>query len=163
MARIRGIITAVCLNEDCLFYHKEKGKDVVKRGFNRAGTQRYLCLHCNKYLVETKGTMMYRRRITEYELKQLCKLLIKKNGIRSMSRLMELNKNTVSDWMDNLARHSPQITDFLIQNIGIPANQVNEFWDSIKKNKKTLSPVLKKEITKVMRKYASVLHNGTVL
>src|SRR3989344_5701444 len=101
MARPRGKIAAVCQNQECAFYHRETGKDLVKRGFNRAGTQRYLCLHCNTYLVETKGTPMYRRRLSERKVKQLCELLVEKNGVRSAARLTKLNKNTVVNWLNN--------------------------------------------------------------
>src|SRR3989338_9710192 len=81
MARPRGKISAVCQNKECAFYRRESGKDLVKRGFNRARTQRYFCLHCETYLVETKGTPMYRRRLSERKVKQLCELLVEKNGV----------------------------------------------------------------------------------
>ncbi len=149
MARPRGIIKVVCQNKQCEFYRREKGKDVVKRGFNRAGTQRYFCLHCSKYLVETKGTPMYRRRLDERKVKQLCELLVEKNGVRSTSRLTKLNKNTVGAWLNNLAEHATSITDYLVKDLGLSAYEVDEFWFTIKKNKRTLSPTARREIAKV--------------
>src|SRR3989344_5002177 len=98
MARPRGKITAVCQNKECTFYRREKGKDIIKRGYNSSGTQMYKCIHCKKYLSETKGTPMFRRRLNERKVKQLCKLLIEKNGVRSVSRLTKLNKNTIVAW-----------------------------------------------------------------
>lgn len=151
MARPRGKITAVCQNEECSFYRREKGKDVVKRGFNRAKTQRYYCNHCEKYLVETKGTPMYRRRLSERKVKQLCELLVEKNGVRSVSRLTKLNKNTVGEWVNHLAEHALQITDFLVKNLELSAYEVDEFWSTVKKNKKRLSPTARREIAKATR------------
>lgn len=151
MARPRGKIKAVCQNVKCSFYRLEKDKDVVKRGFNKAGTQRYLCLHCNKYLVETKGTPMYRRRLSERKVKQICELLVEKNGVRSTSRLAKVNKNTVGAWLDNLANHAMQITDFLVNNLELSTYEVDEFWATVKKNKKRLSPKARQEITKATR------------
>ena len=87
MARPRSKIKTVCQNKKCAYYRRETGKDIVRRGFNTAGTQRYFCLHCEKYSVETKGTPMYRRRLSEKKVKQLCELLVEKNGVRSTSRL----------------------------------------------------------------------------
>lgn len=156
MARPRGKILAVCQNKECGFYRREKGKDVVKRGFNRAKTQRYYCNHCDKYLVETKGTPMYRRRLDERKVKQLCKLLVEKNGVRSVSRLTNLNKNTVVNWVNNLGEHALQITDFLVKNLGLSTYEVDEFWAFVKKNKKTLSPTARREIAKVMRGHTPV-------
>lgn len=151
MTRPRSEIKAVCQNKFCTFYRREKGKDIVKRGFNKAGTQRYLCLHCNKYLVETKGTSMYRRRLDERKVKQLCELLVEKNGVRSISRLAKVNKNTVGAWLDNLANHAMQITDFLVVNLGLSTYEVDEFWTTVKKNKRRLNPKARQEIAKATR------------
>jgi hypothetical protein len=111
----------------------------------------YKCLHCNKYLAETKGTPMYHRRLDERKVKQLCELLVEKNGVRSTSRLAKLNKNTVGAWMDNIADHAMQITDFLVNNLGLETYEVDEFWTTLKKNKRRLSPKDLQEIRKVMR------------
>lgn len=151
MARPRGKISAVCQNEVCGFYHREKGKNIVRRGKNSSGTRMYKCLHCQKYLSETKGTPMFRRRLSERKVKQLCELLVEKNGVRSISRLTKLNKNTVGEWMSNLAQHALQITDFLVEDLGLSAYEVDEFWSSVKKNKKTLSVRARREIAKATR------------
>jgi transposase-like protein len=148
MARPRGKITAVCQNKKCDFYRKEKGKDVIKRGFNRAKTQRYYCLHCNTYLVETKGTPMYRRRLDTRKVKQLCALLVEKNGIRSISRITKLNKNTVGNWLSNLAEHATNITDHLVKDLDLSTYEVDEFWSFVKKNKKMLHITARREISK---------------
>ena len=38
MSRPKGKINVVCQNRSCHSFQKEKGKDVVKRGFNRTDT-----------------------------------------------------------------------------------------------------------------------------
>jgi len=111
----------------------------------------YLCLHCNKYLSERKGTPMYRRRLDEKKVKQLCELLVEKNGVRSTSRLTKLNKNTIGSWLVNLANHASEVTDFLVDNLGLSTYEVDEFWTTVKKNKKMLSPKVRREIAKATR------------
>ena len=139
MARPRGKIKVVCQNKYCEFFHKEKSKDVVKRGFNRAGTQRYFCNHCQKYFVERSGTPFYRKRLSLRKVKQLCSLLVEKNGVRSISRLTKLNKNTVCAWLEDLAEHAEQITDFLVHDLDLKTYEVDELWTTVKKNKKKFS------------------------
>ena len=148
MARPRGKIKVVCQNKGCVYYRKVVGKDIVRRGFNRAGTQRYLCFHCRKYFVETKGTPMYRRRLGEKKIKQLCELLVEKNGVRSVARLTKLNKNTVGVWLDNLANHAGEVTGFLVRNLGLSTYEVDEFWSTVKKNKRKLSQTARRQILK---------------
>ena len=94
---------------------------------------------------------MFRRRLSERKVKQLCELLVEKNGVRSVSRLTKLNKNTVGAWLNNLAEHATNITEYLVKDLGLSAYEVDEFWSTIKKNKRRLSPTARREIAKVMR------------
>ena len=139
MARPRGKIEVVCQNKTCGFFRKEKEKDVVKRGFNRAGTQRYFCNHCQKYFVERSGTPLYRKRLSLRKVKQLCTLLVEKNGVRSISRITKLNKNTVVAWLEDLAEHADQLTAFLVHDLSLSTYEVDELWTAVKKNKRKLS------------------------
>ena len=139
MARPRGKINVVCQNKSCDFFHKEGGKDVVKRGFNRAGTQRYFCNYCQRYFVERSGTPLYRKRLSLRKIKQLCTLLVEKNGVRSISRITKLNKNTVVAWLEDLAEHAEQITSFLVHDLSLNTYEVDELWTTVKKNKRKLS------------------------
>jgi len=151
MARPRGKINAVCQNKVCRFFRKEKGKDVVKRGFNRAGTQRYFCNHCQKYFVERSGTPFYRKRLSLRKVKQLCTLLVEKNGVRSISRITKLNKNTVVAWLEDLAEHAEQLMDFLVHDLDLSAYEVDELWTTVKKNKRKFSAQAMRGLSKVKR------------
>lgn len=139
MARPRGKTKVVCQNKTCGFFRKETGKDIVKRGFNRAGTQRYFCNHCKKYLVERSGTPLYRKRLSLRKIKQLCALLVEKNGVRSISRITKLNKNTVVAWLEDLAEHAEHLTSFLVHDLSLSTYEVDELWTTVKKNKRKLS------------------------
>ena len=157
MARPKGKINVVCQNKSCDFFRKEKGKDIVKRGFNRAGTQRYFCNHCAKYLVERSGTPLYRKRLSIRKIKQLCTLLVEKNGVRSISRITRLNKNTVVAWLEDLAEHAEQITGFLVHDLGLSTYEVDELWTTVKKNKKRLSAQALNGMDKVKRGHTPAL------
>lgn len=148
MARPRGRIGAVCQYEECSFFRRENGKEIIKRGKSSSGTQMYKCLHCGKYLSETKGTPMFRRRLPFQKVKQICKHLVEKNGVRSVARLLKINKNTVVNWMNNLAEHALQITDLLVKDLGLSTYEVDEFWSFVKKNKKKLTLTARREISK---------------
>ena len=149
MARPKGKINVVCQNKSCSFFQKEKGKEIVKRGFNLAGTQRYFCNYCRTYSVERSGTPLYRKRLSLSKVKQLCTLLVEKNGVRSISRITKLNKNTVMAWLDDLASHAAKMTDYLVHDLGLNAYEVDEFWTFIKKTKKKLSIQAKIGLSKV--------------
>ena len=84
MTRPRSKIKVVCQNDGCSHFRKENGKDIIKRGRNKRKHQRYFCFHCNKYFVETKGTPLYRRKLSEAKIKKLCVELVETKGIRAL-------------------------------------------------------------------------------
>jgi transposase-like protein len=135
MSRPKGKINAVCQNKDCGFYRRENGKDIVKRGHNTAGHQRYYC----KYLVETKGTPLYQRKISERKIKSICKELVEKKGVRAISRTHHINKNTVCSLLDDLANHALQMSKYLVHDLDFETYEVDEILTMVKKNKKNLS------------------------
>lgn len=140
MARSRSKINEVCQNENCSHYRKEKGKDIIKRGKNNAGHQRFFCFHCNKYSVKTKGTPMYRRRMSERKVKAICKELVEKKGIRAVERTMHVHRDTISGLLHDLAVHAKEMNQHLVQDLGLSAYEVDELWTFVKKNLKDLSP-----------------------
>ncbi len=149
MARPRGQIDVVCQNRCCTFFRKEKGADIIKRGRNSAGTQMYFCKHCKKYFVERSGTPFYRKRLSMHKVRQLCTLLVEKNGVRSISRITKLNKNTVVYWLEDLAEHAEGLTDYLVHDLGLKTYEVDELWTTVKKNKRSLSAQARYGLSKV--------------
>ena len=139
MARPRGQIRVVCQNLSCELYQTEKGKDIIKRAKNSAGHQRYFCLHCKKYFVETKGTPLYKKKLSFRQIKRICTLLVEKNGIRSIERITKHHRDTIGNLLNDLAEHAEKLTKYLVHDLGLRAYEVDELWTTVKKNKKNLS------------------------
>jgi transposase-like protein len=140
MARPRSKIKEVCQNENCSHFRKEVGKDIIKRGKNSAGHRQYYCFNCEQYFVETKGTPMYNRKLSERKIKAICKELVEKKGIRAVERTMNVHRDTVSALLHDLANHAKDMTNHLVQDLGLSTYEVDELWTFVKKNLKGLSP-----------------------
>lgn len=140
MARPRSKIKEVCQNSGCTYYLKETGKDIIKRGINRAGNRQYFCFNCNKYFVETKGTPRYNRKLSERKIKEICKELVAKKGVRKVAESKNVDKNTVSSLLHHLASHALQMTNYLVHDLGLKTYEVDELWTFAKKNLKGLNP-----------------------
>lgn len=119
MARPRGRIEVTCQNPDCSHFNKEKGKDIIKKGTNRMGHQQYYCFRCGSYFVETKGTPLYHKHLSENEIVRVCQLLVEKNGVRSIERITGHHRDTVGRLLEDLASH---------------AEFVNNLYNCIKRN-----------------------------
>lgn len=125
----------VCLNDKCLDYKKKNTGHITRKGFNNKGNQMYKCKTCGMRFPETKGTVFYRRHLTDEQVILICKLLVEKNGIRAIERIMEIHRDTISSLINDLANHSREVTDFLITNIGLSQIEVDEMWSFVKKRK----------------------------
>jgi len=154
MARPRGEINVVCQNEKCRFHLKEEGKDIVKRGKYRTGHQRYFCHHCKTFFMETKGTPLYRKHLSKSEIINICKHLVEKNGIRSIERITEHHRDTISHLLEDLALHAEMVNSILLQEVKLEQFEVDEMWTFINKNTRKLSKEAKIQMSKVMPGYS---------
>jgi len=149
MARPRSQIRVVCQNQKCDYFRKEKGKEIIKRAKNSAGHQRYYCLHCKKYFVETKGTPLYNKKLSELEIKKICAELVEKKGIRAIERTTKHHRDTIGRLLDDLATHAKMMTDYLVHDLNLNAYEVDEFWTFIKKTKRKLTTQAASGLSKV--------------
>ena len=155
MARPRSIIPIACQNLRCKYYLKEKAKNIIKRGKNRAGHQLYKCLHCNTTFSETKSTPLFHKHLSEEEITKICKLLVERNGIRSIERITGHHRDTVGRLLEDLAEHAELVNLTLLRNLGLSQYEMDEFWTIVKKNRKRLSVTAQLQLRKVAPTYTS--------
>jgi len=151
MVRPRGTIEVECQNSECAFYLKKEGKNIIKSGkYKSTGHQRYYCYHCKTYFMETKGTPLYRKHLSESEIINICKHLIEKNGIRSISRITGHHIGTICRLTSELAAHAEKANNYLLKDVGLSEFEVDEIWTFIKKNKRKLSKKAEHNLMMVM-------------
>jgi len=153
VARPRSEIDITCQNYKCRYFLREKGKDIVKRGKNRAGHQQYYCNHCHTWFVETANTPLYRKQLPESEIIRICKLLVEKNGIRSIERITGHHRDTIGRLLEDLAEHAERVNDHLIRDLGLTQFECDELWSTVKKNRRRLSTTAQLGLKKVMPGY----------
>ena len=149
MARPRSIVYVTCQNLRCKYYLKEKGKNNIKRGKNRAGHHLYKCLHCNTTFSETKSTPLFHKHLSEEEIIRICKLLVERNGIRSIERITGHHRDTIGRLLEDLAEHAELVNQTLLRNLGLSQYEMDEFWTTVKKNRKRLSVTAQLQLRKV--------------
>ncbi len=156
MARPRSKINITCQVPKCSYYLKDDGKDIVKRGKNRAGHQQFYCNHCNSWFVETANTPLYHKHLRLDEIILICKLLVEKLGIRGIERATGHHRDTICQLLEDLAIHAETITQFLLKDVELTPIEVDELWSTIKKNKRKLSPAAQAQIMKVTSGFTPV-------
>jgi len=151
MARPRSEVTITCQNPGCKYYLKENGKDILKRGKNKAGHQQFFCNHCMKWFVETSNTPLFHKHLSKTEIIGIIKHLVEKNGIRSVERITGHHRDTIGRLLEDVAEHAERLNDFLIIDVELTPVECDEFWTFVKKNKRKLSPKAQIGLKKVMR------------
>lgn len=140
MATLGGI-RPVCQNPKCEYYLQEKGKAIIKRGKYRNGNQRYYCKHCATFFAETKGTVFYRKRLNEDDIKLICRLFLEKNGIRSIERITGHHRDTISGLLKEALENKKTANDFLLKNAGFTPDESDQFWKHLgKMNLSSITP-----------------------
>lgn len=135
----RRKLGVACPNDACSHFGRKDMLNIVKSGFKENGMRNYQCTTCGRQFVRTAGTIFYRSRIKREEAKQIANLLVEKNGIRSIGRVTERNRNTIMRFTDKLAKKCKQANEFLLHDVKLSAVEVDEIWTFIKKNKRKLS------------------------
>jgi len=148
--RPRSKVDVVCQNSRCSHYLREKKKAIIKRGKYRTGHQRYLCLYCNTFFMETKGTPLYRKHLPEEEILNICKHLVEKNGLRSIERLTGHHRDTIGVLLEDMAEHAQKVSAYLMKNLGLSQYECDEFWTFIKKKRRKLSEKARLNLKTVM-------------
>lgn len=100
--------------------------------------------------METKGTPLYRKQLSESEIITICKLLVEKNGIRSIERITGHHRDTIGRLLEDMAEHAEQMNDYLIEEVGLTPFECDEFWTMVKKNRRKLSTTARLGLKKVM-------------
>ncbi|MDR1992929.1 MAG: hypothetical protein LBQ98_05470 [Nitrososphaerota archaeon] len=142
--------TVVCQNPKCTHYQEQQGKHIVKKGkYKTTNHQRYQCMYCKTYFMETKGTPLYKKHLTEQQIITICKHLVEKNGIRSIERLTGHHRDTICNLLEDMAEHAQIVNEYLIKNLGFSQYECDEIWDHIKRKKKHLSEKAKMNLNAV--------------
>ena len=93
---------------------------------------------------------MYRKQLPETEIIQICKLLVEKNGIRSIERITDHHRNTIGRLLKDMAEHAEQMNEYLTENLGFTLSECDELWSIVKKNRKGLSKAAKLGLKKTV-------------
>jgi hypothetical protein len=77
--------------------------------------------------------------LSEQEITKICKLLVERNGIRSIERITGHHRDTIGNLLEDLAEHAELVNQTLLRNLELSQYEMDEFWTTVKKNRKKLS------------------------
>ena len=156
MPKKRRKLDVVCSNKKCRFFNKFEGKNIVRNGKKQNGTQNYLCTECDTQFVRTKGTIFYHKKLGRQDVVAIAKHLVETNSFRGIARQTKHNKNTICSYVHLIAQHCEEVNNFLIHDVKLGVNEIDEFWSFVKKNKKVLPSNFSRTLNKAMHTRTSM-------
>jgi hypothetical protein len=80
---------------------------------------------------------------------RISKLLVEKNGIRSIERITGHHRDTIGNLLEDMAEHAEQVNKTLLRDLNLTQYKMDELWTTVKKNRKKLSLTAQLQLRKV--------------
>jgi transposase-like protein len=117
-----------CWDESCPDYGKIGQGNIRKFGFTSKGIQRYQCKTCKKTFIETKGTVFYGRHHDHDTILDCLAMLAERNSLAATCRVKGVKEETVSEWLQEAAKHVEQIEALLLAHYQLTRAQLDAMW-----------------------------------
>lgn len=123
--------TLYCPNKRCKYYGVafEEGY-MVKDGSNH-GTKRALCRGCGRKIPMTYATAYFDLEAEPAIFEMAVRALAEGNSIRSTARIVQVDKDTVCDWLNRAAQHGRLIILYHWHKLHITECQLDELWSFV--------------------------------
>ena len=133
--------TCYCPNRTCSKY-RIQGQDshIVHKGFDN-GIQRLQCAMCKTTFSIRQGTAYLGIRSDEAIFTIAMRALAEGNSIRGTARIVDVDKDSVADWLDQAAFHCMVVTRYFFRNLHITECQLDELWGFVPKKEDNLEPI----------------------
>jgi IS1 family transposase len=129
--RPRCVDTSVhyCPNTDCSYYGWLGLRNIISNGHPNGGNWRQLqCVVCEKYFMETIGTIFYGNRTAPETIWMALSAMAEGLSIRSTARVFRVDKDTVQHWLNQASEHMETVSRYLFHNLDLTQVQVDELW-----------------------------------
>lgn len=123
--------TLYCPDKGCRCYGLpfQQGK-LVKNGSSN-GQARALCKSCGRSVALSYGTAYYGLESDPAIFETAVRALAEGNSIRATGRIVQIDKDTVCDWLDRAARQCRSVMLYLWSQLHVTECQLDELWSFV--------------------------------
>ena len=129
-------LDVACPNKECRTFNKIGLKNIIRKGQQRNGTQRYQCTECKRTFARTINTPFFHKHLTKKEIIHICKLLSEKNSFRAIARITSHHLDTIRSIASAIAEHCKKFNEYFVTELNLTPIEVDEMWSFVKKKKK---------------------------
>lgn len=135
--RMPARLDVSCPTDSCRTFNKHALLNIIRKGKQANGTQRYQCTECKRTFARTIGTPFFHKHLKKNKIVQICKMLSEKNSLRSIARITGHHLDTVRGVADTVAEHAKKYNEYFVKELKLDPIEVDEMWSFVKKKKQT--------------------------
>ncbi len=133
--------TCYCRNPKCLDYGQTGSQAQLHPFGMPRHAPRFQCGRCGRLVWARTGTAYAGIRTGEMTYRLGAKLLAEGLAIRATARILEVDKDTVGQWVPRLGQHSLRLMAYYFRKLHITECQLDELWTFVGKKENHLDPV----------------------
>ena len=95
------------------------------------GQPQALCKACGSSVTLSYGTAYYGLEAEPTIFETAVRALVEGNSIRATGRIVQVDKDTICDWLDRAARHCRLVMLYLWRNLHLTECQLDELWSFV--------------------------------
>ena len=135
------LVTCHCRNTRCAQGGKMGNASALHPQGSDRGEVRLRCTACGDVVSASTGTAYagIRTDLAQYALG--AKLLAEGLGVRATARILEVDKDTVNQWLRRLGPHGAAIMAYHVRHLHLTECQRDEWWTFVKKKEGHLTPL----------------------
>ena len=134
--RIARKLDIQCPNKHCKTFNKIGLRNIIRKGQQRNGTQRYQCTDCKRTFARTINTTFFHKHLSKKEIIHICKLLAEKTSFRAIARITNHHLDTIRSIASAIAEHCKKFNEYFVTELNLTPIEVDEMWSFVKKKKK---------------------------
>ena len=134
--RIARKLDIQCPNKHCKTFNKIGLRNIIRKGQQRNGTQRYQCTDCKRTFARTINTPFFHKHLSKKEIIHICKLLAEKTSFRAIARITNHHLDTIRSIASAIAEHCKKFNEYFVTEPNLTPIEVDEMWSFVKKKKK---------------------------
>lgn len=135
------IRTCYCRNPHCSKYGRSGQQTRLRPRGTHNHAPRFECAACGRLVFARTGTAYAGIRLDESVYRQGAKMLAEGLAIRATARVLEVDKDTVCDWLPLLGNHSMRVLAYHFRNLHLTECQLDELWTFIFKKEERLDAI----------------------
>jgi IS1 family transposase len=123
--------TLYCPNRACRFYGLAWRQSALVKNGTSYGQKQALCRACGRSVYLRDATAYFELDSDPAIFETAIRALAEGNGVRGTARIVQIDKDTASAWLDRAARHCRHVLLYLWHDLHVTECQLDELWSFV--------------------------------